>query len=168
MYSKSILMLITIFFFGISNVYALEGESELLRFYANYNNLKKCFEARKGYVLVHLNAIEMKSIKSNAKKIQTGIYKKYPALEAEQDRIWNDSVKTSLTKSPIVMAFMLGNPLIGSIEITNNFNEGFGATNALSGLAPSGWNEICNYIKTDYNSFIKKYGGSVEAPKKDF
>ena len=102
---------------------------------------------------VHVNAIEMKSIKSNAKKIQTGIYKKYPALEAEQDRIWNDSVKTSMSKEVVAMAFMFQTALIGSIEITNNFID---------------WNEICDYIKTDYNSFNKKYGESVEAPKKDF
>ena len=146
-------MLITIFFFGISNVYALEGESELLRFYANYNNLKKCFEARKGYMAVHVNAIEMKDIKSNAKKIQTGIYKKYPALEAEQDRIWSDSTKETYKRDVVAWAVAMETPIMGGIEITKDFSD---------------WNEICKWIKTDYNSLIKKYGGSVEAPKKDF
>ena len=95
----------------------------------------------------------MKDIKSNAKKIQTGIYKKYPALEAEQDRIWNDSVKTSMAKDLAGLAIAMQTPLIGSIEITNNFSD---------------WNEICTWIKTDYNSFVKKYGGGGEVKKKDF
>ena len=102
---------------------------------------------------VHVNAIEMKAIKSNSKKIQNGIFKKYPALEAEQDRIWNDSVKTSMSKELVGFAVMYQTPLIGSIEITNNFSD---------------WNAICTFIKADYNSFVKKYGGGGEAPKKDF
>ena len=69
------------------------------------------------------------------------------------DRIWNDSVKTSMSRELVAMAVMTQTPLIGSLEITNNFSD---------------WNEICTWIKTDYNSFIKKYGGSVEASKKDF
>ena len=102
---------------------------------------------------VHVNAVEMNAIKSNAKKIQDGIYKKYPALEAEQDRIWNDSVKESMSKEVVAMAFMFQTALIGSLEITNNFND---------------WNEICKWIKNDYDGFNKKYGGGGEAQKKDF
>jgi hypothetical protein len=129
------------------------GENELLLFYASYQNLGKCFEARKGYAAVHVNTIELNAIKANASKIQDGIYKKYPALKAQQDRICKDSVKTSLSKQLVAFTLAFEKPLIGSIEITNNFSD---------------WNEICNYIKIVYNSFNKKYGVGREVKKKDF
>jgi uncharacterized protein YjbI with pentapeptide repeats len=131
----------------------ISGEFDLLHFYASYQNLKKCFEARKGYMAVHVTANEMNTIKSNAKKIQTGIYKKYPALEPDQDRIWNDSVKSTMSKELVGMAILTQTELIGSIEITNNFSD---------------WNEICKFIKNDYDGFNKKYGGGDEPLKKDF
>ena len=30
------------------------------------------------------------------------------------------------------------------------------------------WNEICKWVKTDYDGFNKKYGGGGEVKKKDF
>ena len=62
-------------------------------FYSSYAILKQCYEARKGYQVVHLNSVEMATIKSKAKSIENGILGKYPKLEPKKVEIWEKFTK---------------------------------------------------------------------------
>jgi hypothetical protein len=70
-------------------------KKELGSFYEDYVKLKKCYEVRKGYALVHVNSVEMRNIKSWAKLIEKGIFKKYPKVKSMKDQIWKEFTKSA-------------------------------------------------------------------------
>jgi uncharacterized protein YjbI with pentapeptide repeats len=126
-------------------------KNDLSLFYQSYAGLKKCYEARKGYGLVHVNSVEMKNIKSKAKSIESGIFKKYPEVKPMKDEIWNKSTRTVSTNE-IFQATLQGKNLWGVPEITSKLSD---------------WQEICNDYKRIYNMAIKMYGGGGTT-EKDF
>jgi hypothetical protein len=124
---------------------------ELATFYTAYAGLKKCYEARKGYVAVHVNSVEMKNIKSKAKSIENGIFNKYPKVKPMKDEIWNKFTKTVSTNE-ILQATLKGKEIEGVPEITSKLSD---------------WQEVCNGYKTVYNMALKMYGGGGTT-EKDF
>jgi len=128
-------------------------KNELGSFYQSYVTLKKCHEVRKGYALVHVNSVEMGKIKSWAKPIEKGIFKKFPKVKSMKEQIWEELTKTIHFSSGHILYLISFEKFIGGVpEMTNNFSE---------------WNVICDIFKTNYNKLIKTYGGGGTA-KKDF
>ena len=57
------------------------AKKDLGKFYQSYAGLKKCYEARKGYLAVNVNSVAMANYKSKAKSIENGIFNKYPDIK---------------------------------------------------------------------------------------
>ena len=126
-------------------------KNELGLFYQTYAGLKKCYEVRKGYELVHVNSVEMANIKSKAKSIENGILGKYPKVKPMKDEIWNKSTRM-VSETEVYQATLAGKYLWGVPPITTNLSH---------------WQEVCNDYKTLYTKLINMYGGGGTT-EKDF
>ena len=133
MKTKILLIGLTIFLVNVLSVYAKETKSyhTLATFYTAYSTLKRCHEG--GFV----NSFEMEKIKSNAKKIETGIIKKYPELNSQKDLIWKDATKPVSVQQATVL-LLQSKPVYGTILVTSDYR----------------WREMCRTFMSTYEKFI--------------
>jgi hypothetical protein len=128
-------------------------KDELGLFYQSYAGLKKCYEARKGYALVHVSSVEMAKFKSKAKSIENGIFDKFPEVKPMKDKIWNKFTKTiGGIYFRYVGETFSGQFFAGVPEVTSNLSD---------------WQGVCDHFKPIYNKLIRKYGGG-STTEKDF
>ena len=97
-----------------------------------------------------MNSFEMEKIKSNAKKIETGIIYKYPELENLKDSIWDEASKP-LNAMQVHLLSSAMKHIVGTIQVTSELT----------------YKEICVDFMNQYEAYKNKFAG-VEKTKKDF
>ncbi len=134
------------------SVYAKETKSyhTLATFYTAYSTLKRCHEVRKGFAVVFVNSVEMEKIKSNAKKIETGIIKEYPELNSQKDKIWKEATKPITAMQAYLLTSEL-KPVYGTIQVPSDLKS----------------RELCRVLMDAYEKIINQYAGG-EGAIKDF
>jgi uncharacterized protein YjbI with pentapeptide repeats len=155
--------------------------NELGSLYQSYVILRKCHEVRKGYTLVHVNSVEMGKIKSWAKSIEKGIFKKYPKVKSMKEQIWEEFTKTITLPSEFISLTFCSD---ANLYLSNNPNnymqnyaaiaratqcysfEGVGVPDMTSDFRK--WKDLCQSYKPIFNKLIKTYGGGGGTAKKDF
>ena len=146
MKTKILLIGLTIFLVNVLSVYAKETKSyhTLATFYTAYSTLKRCHEG--GFV----NSFEMEKIKSNAKKIETGIIKEYPELNSQKDKIWKEATKP-ITAMQVYLLTSEFKPVYGTIQVTSDIK----------------WRELSRSLMDAYEKVIYQYVGGG-GTNKDF
>ena len=90
----------------------------------------------------------MAKIKSNAKKIETGIFKKFPELESQKDEIWKVGTKPiSLMQVHILTSAL--KPYFGTIQVTSDLN----------------YREVCRGLIDQYELITNLFAGGGTAEK---
>ena len=118
--------------------------------------------ARKGYAAVYVNTTEMGVIKSNAKKIEDGIFRKYPEVKEDKDRIWKESSKPlSELEAVFLVAEIqelsaLGKPIIPIQGVRQVVASDW-----------SDWNGVCTGYKKMYQKITGKHAGGTKTEGKD-